>query len=340
MPVENDREERPEADVVRGGDVDAIAPPDAGQPAAAAALAAGGTNTVLGGARRTEGGPTTSATVDQTAGSNINQLDAVRGASPSSSAANTSDEKHSRSDGGGAEDNGDPAVVDLSDDGTSSDIDKFVKVGPRELFRFATKFDLILNIIGLIAAAAAGAAQPLMTIVFGSLTTEFLNYQHDITAGIDAEQAKTHLKHTIAHNALLLGELRFPLLTSLLPLHALIFKDTPQYTLALPCSVRLTSTWPAGSSRRGHHAKDPQAYLKSVLRQDIAYFDLVGAGEVTTRIQSDIQLIQEGISDKLPISVMFIATFIAASSSPTSSRGSFPWPCHRSCPASSWQAQP
>lgn len=54
-----------------------------------------------------------------------------------------------------------------------------------------------------------------------------------------------------------------------------------------------------------------QAYLKSVLRQDIAYFDLVGAGEVTTRIQSDIQLIQEGISDKLPISVMFIATFIA-----------------------------
>ena len=53
------------------------------------------------------------------------------------------------------------------------------------------------------------------------------------------------------------------------------------------------------------------AYLRAVLRQDIAYFDQLGAGEVTTRIQSDIQLIQEGISDKIPISVMFIATFVA-----------------------------
>jgi ABC-type multidrug transport system fused ATPase/permease subunit len=30
-----------------------------------------------------------------------------------------------------------------------------------------------------------------------------------------------------------------------------------------------------------------EAYLKSVLRQEIAYFDNVGAGEITTRIQSD-----------------------------------------------------
>lgn len=28
-------------------------------------------------------------------------------------------------------------------------------------------------------------------------------------------------------------------------------------------------------------------YLKAVLRQDIAYFDNLGAGEVTTRIQTD-----------------------------------------------------
>lgn len=28
-------------------------------------------------------------------------------------------------------------------------------------------------------------------------------------------------------------------------------------------------------------------YLQAVLRQDIAYFDTVGAGEVTTRVQTD-----------------------------------------------------
>ena len=30
-----------------------------------------------------------------------------------------------------------------------------------------------------------------------------------------------------------------------------------------------------------------ERYLQSVLRQDIAFFDKVGAGEVTTRIQTD-----------------------------------------------------
>lgn len=30
-----------------------------------------------------------------------------------------------------------------------------------------------------------------------------------------------------------------------------------------------------------------EKYLESVLRQDIAFFDTVGAGEVTTRIQTD-----------------------------------------------------
>jgi ATP-binding cassette subfamily B (MDR/TAP) protein 1 len=30
-----------------------------------------------------------------------------------------------------------------------------------------------------------------------------------------------------------------------------------------------------------------ERYLKAVLRQDIAFFDKVGAGEVTTRIQTD-----------------------------------------------------
>jgi len=30
-----------------------------------------------------------------------------------------------------------------------------------------------------------------------------------------------------------------------------------------------------------------ERYLQAILRQDVAYFDKVGAGEVATRIQSD-----------------------------------------------------
>jgi ATP-binding cassette subfamily B (MDR/TAP) protein 1 len=40
-----------------------------------------------------------------------------------------------------------------------------------------------------------------------------------------------------------------------------------------------------------------ESYLRSVLRQDIAYFDDVGAGEVATRIQTDCHLVQDGTSE-------------------------------------------
>jgi ATP-binding cassette subfamily B (MDR/TAP) protein 1 len=52
-------------------------------------------------------------------------------------------------------------------------------------------------------------------------------------------------------------------------------------------------------------------YLQAILRQNIAFFDRLGPGEVTTRIETDTHLIQEGISDKIAISVFFIAIFIA-----------------------------
>lgn len=49
-----------------------------------------------------------------------------------------------------------------------------------------------------------------------------------------------------------------------------------------------------------------------MLRQNIAFFDLLGAGEITTRITADTNLIQDGISEKTGLTLNSIATFIAA----------------------------
>ena len=70
-------------------------------------------------------------------------------------------------------------------------------------------------------------------------------------------------------------------------------------------------------------------YLRAVLRQDIAFFDKVGAGEVTTRIQTDTRtwfrqflshievqttfipdLVQQALSEKVPLVVGFFSTFV------------------------------
>lgn len=39
-----------------------------------------------------------------------------------------------------------------------------------------------------------------------------------------------------------------------------------------------------------------EKYLQAVLRQDIAYFDSVGAGEVATRIQTDTRMSLSSLS--------------------------------------------
>src|SRR3569833_126097 len=55
-----------------------------------------------------------------------------------------------------------------------------------------------------------------------------------------------------------------------------------------------------------------QAYLDAVLRQNIAYFDHHGAGEVATRISSDMALVQDGISQKVGLILYGLAGFLSA----------------------------
>jgi ATP-binding cassette subfamily B (MDR/TAP) protein 1 len=54
-----------------------------------------------------------------------------------------------------------------------------------------------------------------------------------------------------------------------------------------------------------------QKYLKAVLRQDMTFFDKIGAGEVATRITSDTLLVQDAIGEKLPLAFSALATFLS-----------------------------
>ena len=53
-----------------------------------------------------------------------------------------------------------------------------------------------------------------------------------------------------------------------------------------------------------------ERYLQATLRQNIAYFDKVGAGEVATRIQTDTHLVQQGISEKVALSAVYFSSFV------------------------------
>lgn len=46
------------------------------------------------------------------------------------------------------------------------------------------------------------------------------------------------------------------------------------------------------------------------MRQEISFFDSLGAGEVTTRIQSDTAILQRGIAEKIPLCISYFSGFI------------------------------
>jgi ATP-binding cassette subfamily B (MDR/TAP) protein 1 len=55
-----------------------------------------------------------------------------------------------------------------------------------------------------------------------------------------------------------------------------------------------------------------EEYLAAMLRQNIAFFDNIGPGEVTTRITENTMLIQDGISEKAQLTLYAFASFISA----------------------------
>ena len=55
-----------------------------------------------------------------------------------------------------------------------------------------------------------------------------------------------------------------------------------------------------------------EQYLAAILRQNISFFDSLGSGEVTTRLTSDMNLVQDAISEKVCLTITQLATFLSA----------------------------
>ncbi|CAK7265523.1 hypothetical protein SEPCBS57363_001627 [Sporothrix epigloea] len=157
-----------------------------------------------------------------------------------------------------------------------------VKVGFTTLYRYSTRWDIYILIISAICAIASGAALPLMTVIFGNLQGSFQKF---FNGGLDPDAFVSKLSHLVLYFVYLaIGE----------------FITTYIFTV--------------GFIYTGEHisGKIREHYLQSCMQQNIAFFDNLGAGEVTTRITADTNLIQEGISEKVGLTLAAAATFFTA----------------------------
>ncbi|KAG2070640.1 P-loop containing nucleoside triphosphate hydrolase protein [Suillus decipiens] len=171
------------------------------------------------------------------------------------------------------------------------------------LFRYSTPLEIMLDCLGVIFAIAAGSSQPLMTLVFGDMTQDFVTFgsvQNEYYQALQSNDTNTIAQAQAALDAA----------ASVFVHSASVDASYLAYLgIAMFASTYLyMCIWVYTSEANGKRIRE--RYLQAILRQEIAYFDDVGAGEVATRIQTDTHLVQMGISEKVTVSVGCISSFI------------------------------
>ncbi|KAI6166370.1 P-loop containing nucleoside triphosphate hydrolase protein [Pisolithus thermaeus] len=173
-------------------------------------------------------------------------------------------------------------------------------VGFTQLFRYATPFELFLNAVGIASAMAAGAAQPLMTLVFGRLIQDFVTF----TTALEAYQSAGSYGNNIA-----VSSARQDFDSAALELRRAAAQNASYLAYVgvgmAVCTWIYMYLWIYTGEVNSKRIREK--YLQAILRQDVAYFDHVGAGEVATRIQTDT--LQQGISEKVPLVISFLSAF-------------------------------
>lgn len=152
---------------------------------------------------------------------------------------------------------------------------------------YTNTLDRVLMVVGLISSIAAGILQPLVTIIFGDLIDGFTIY---MTPGTPNFKNRDYLSP--------------------------IVNEYSVYFILMAVGMFITTyiytaTYIFVGERITHRIR--QKFLKSVLRQEIAWYDSHsgGAGSVTTQIASDTLLVQDGVSEKFPMCFSHLSCFLA-----------------------------
>ncbi|XP_031108792.1 ABC transporter B family member 15 [Ipomoea triloba] len=150
------------------------------------------------------------------------------------------------------------------------------------IFNHADRVDLVLMSLGVVGAIGDGISMPVMLLV----TSKIVN-----NLGGASASTPDSFSHRINKNAL-----------------ALCFLACAQWVACFLEGYCWTRTAERQASRLRIR------YLKAVLRQDVGYFDLhvTSTADVIDSVSSDSIVIQDVISEKIPVFLMNVSTFVGA----------------------------
>lgn len=155
----------------------------------------------------------------------------------------------------------------------------------RLLFRTnPAKLDIALIVIGFISATASGVSFPLLGIVLGELIDDL-----NSTSCIDRAQNVSTLGSSITTKVLYM-------------VYITMFNFATIYVH--------TGCWALVGERLARRLREQ--YFGSLLKQEIAFFDLLPSGEVSSRLSTDLDAIQTGASEKVGICIATFSYCVAA----------------------------
>ncbi|KAM5568503.1 hypothetical protein ABKV19_016190 [Rosa sericea] len=146
-----------------------------------------------------------------------------------------------------------------------------------KLFSFADSTDYLLMFVGTISAIGNGLCMPLLILVMGDMITSFGE------TGNNKRVADAVSKVALKFIYLAFG--------------------------AAAAAFLQMSCWMITGERQA--ARIRSLYLKTILRQDVGFFDKeINSGEIIGRMSGDTVLIQEAMGEKIGSFIQLVATFI------------------------------
>ncbi|CAI9777363.1 unnamed protein product [Fraxinus pennsylvanica] len=152
----------------------------------------------------------------------------------------------------------------------------------RSIFMHADSYDAVLMSFGILGAIGDGISMPAMLLITSKLMNSFGGANNSITQ---------NFTDNINKNAVVL-----------------CYMACGQW---LACFLE-GYCWTRTGERQA--SKLRTRYLKAVMRQDVGYFDLhvTSTAEIITSVSSDSLVIQDVISEKVPVFVMNLSTFFGS----------------------------
>lgn len=187
-----------------------------------------------------------------------------------------------------------------------------------ELFKFATFADKFLIIIGSVFAIIEGAGAPAMALVFGGMTNTLVDV---VKNGLLPPSDSTSTASTTTTNPIApvtnISQAADPTIAmpsvtpeefeSSLANYSLLYVAIGVFVYV--SSIIQITCWQTACERQTHRIR--RGFFRSVLRQELAWFDKNQAGELSAKFNDDVERIRDGLGEQFSSIIKYTSSFLS-----------------------------